>query len=89
MLSVEELEDHVRSLTTVQSHQMSGPSRNHHEHQPDHRVLVGRNPFNPIPVTDFTSATIGDSHLTRLFSLSWEELQGGFREYLDKVVASP
>nr|VZI47297.1 unnamed protein product [Spirometra erinaceieuropaei] len=84
MLSVEELEDQLRALTSADD-VPSAPPR-----------MTGsppkRNPFNPLSQSPATTHKVSASrdkiaHLERLYHLSWDDLQCTAKAYLDEMLS--
>ncbi|KAL7055718.1 hypothetical protein AAHC03_022618 [Spirometra sp. Aus1] len=84
MLSVEELEDQLRALTSAED-VPSAPPR-----------MTGsppkRNPFNPLSQSPATTHKVSASrdkiaHLERLYHLSWDDLQCTAKAYLDEMLS--
>ncbi|VDD78027.1 unnamed protein product [Mesocestoides corti] len=90
-LSVEELEDLLRSLNSLSSIYGDSPSSKANATSADTRlnqVCTSRNPFNSstIPLVGPTASSKNPmSHLTNLVALSWENMQDNLRTYLNNA----
>ena len=90
-LSVEELEDALRVLNSLQDNCGNDRAQCF---APMLDAASTRNPFNIIPTSPsrvHLQKSVQEkhsiAHLTSLLALSWEEMQSSVREYLDNVVS--